>query len=302
MENFDLYRLDGHALKVFASVCETGSISRTAELFDLNQSTISHTVDKLRGAIHDPLFVKSGRGIVPSEKALALLPRVQRILAELEGLVAPETYDAAADGRPVVIAIPTPALLSDMRAVRARLQGVNPETRLEILRLAPRERVVQLLNDDEADVVIAVAGLRYPATLNHCGYGRDTLVVYYDPDCREAPSTAEAYSAAPHGVVNFGGATKSEVAKALAGRNLRRRVRLAAPTASMLGDLIRGTDVIATMPRALSQSVYKDLAHCPPPIPLPDIHYELVWHRRHEHSGRNLWLRQQLLQVAKGGP
>ena len=45
MQNFDLFRLDGHTLRVFVSVCETGSVSRTAELFELNQSTISHTLD-----------------------------------------------------------------------------------------------------------------------------------------------------------------------------------------------------------------------------------------------------------------
>ena len=78
MQNIDLFRLDGHSLRVFASVCETGSVSRTAELFSLNQSTISHTIDKMRAALGDPLFVKSGRGITPTEKALAVLPRVQK--------------------------------------------------------------------------------------------------------------------------------------------------------------------------------------------------------------------------------
>ena len=63
MKNFDTLRLDGHALRVFVAVCETGSVSKTADLFNLNQSTISHTLEKLRSAIGDPLFVKAGRGI-----------------------------------------------------------------------------------------------------------------------------------------------------------------------------------------------------------------------------------------------
>lgn len=295
MDNFDLFRIDGHTLRVFASVCETGSVSRTAHLFDLNQSTISHTIEKMRAAVGDPLFVKSGRGITPTEKCLALQPRVQRILAEIEGLVAAERYDARYDTKPFVVAIPTPSLLGQMRALHARLLEASPGAAFQVLRLAPRDRVTEMLGQEEADIVIAVSGFRYPATLNHVRYWSDDLVVYYDPACRGPVRTLAEYSAARHGAVSFGGDVKSEVERALAENGVRRRVALVSPTASMLGGLIEGTDMIATMPRALSLSAYAHLAHAPPPLPLPEIVYDMVWHRRFEHSGRNAWLREQIL-------
>jgi len=92
-------RLDGHTLSVFLSFCETGSISKTAVAHNLNQSTISHTIDKMRAAVGDPLFVKAGRGIVPSEAALSLVPRVERQVAELQGLAIPERYDPKKDNQ-----------------------------------------------------------------------------------------------------------------------------------------------------------------------------------------------------------
>jgi len=85
MEKFDIFSVDGHKLRVLAKIFETKSISRTAEAFDLNQSTISHTLDRLRAAIGDPLFVKAGRGIEPTEKAIAMMPRVLEIVGALEG-------------------------------------------------------------------------------------------------------------------------------------------------------------------------------------------------------------------------
>ncbi len=297
MQNFDLFRLDGHTLRIFASVCETGSVSRTAELFDLNQSTISHTLDKMRAAVGDPLFVKSGRGITTTEKALAMLPRVQKILADIEGLVAPEKYDVSLDGKPVVIAIPTPALLHDMKALHAGLLAAEPSIEFEIRRLAPREYVTRLLVQDEADLAISVAGIRYPAVLNHCEYGSDSLAVFYDPNCRGPVTSARDYAQARHGTVSFGGSTKSVVSRALAELGLKRRVSLVAPTASMLGDLIKGTDIVATMPSRLAESAYAGLAHLPPPITLPPIEYHLVWHRRYEQSGRNSWLRKKVLDA-----
>lgn len=298
MEKFDPFRLDGHTLRVFAKVCETGSVSRTAELFDLNQSTISHTLDKMRGAVGDALFVKTGRGISPTERALSILPRVEELLAGIEGLVATEDYDASRETKPLVIGIPTPALLDEMRALYHAVATVAPKAALHLRRLAPREYVVPMLEHGEADVVIAVKGLRYPSTLNHCHYGSDRLMVFYDPTRRGPVLTLQDYAEARHGVAGFGGNTKSVVSSALKDLGLQRQIALAAPTASMLGELILGTDIIATMPQRLAGSAYAGLATCPPPVPLPDVVYELVWHRRYDHSGRNSWLRELIMSTA----
>lgn len=297
MQNFDHLRLDGQTLRIFASVCETQSVSRTAAIFSLNQSTISHTLDKMRAAVGDPLFVRSGRGISATEKALMILPRVQQIIADIEGLVTPEEYDVARDPRPVVIAIPTPALLTEMRVLHARILEVSPDAMLDIRRLVPRDGVEQMLVHEEAEVGIAIAGYRYPPTLSHCVYGRDTPVVFYDPKVRGPVSSMEEYAAARHGVVNFGGGLKSEVEKSLNKIGLDRKIALVGPTTSMLGDLMRGTDIIATMPRRLANSIYEGLAFAPPPCELPDITYDLIWHRRFENSGRNIWLRQLILST-----
>ena len=115
-----------------------------------------------------------------------------------------------------------------------------------------------------------------------------------DPKCRPPVRTAEDFAEARHGVINFGGQTKSVVERALGELGLKRKVTLVAPTASMLGDLIRGTDIIATMPTRLA-STYHGLKHEPPPFVLPSIEYQLVWHRRNEESGRNMWLREVAL-------
>lgn len=299
MDDFDLYRLDGHTLRIFSSVCQTMSVSRTAQLFDLNQSTISHTIDKMRSAIGDPLFVKSGRGIIPTEKALILFPRVQNILTQIEGLVAPEIYDASIDSRPITIAIPTPALLKDMRALHSKLLTAAPNSRLEIRRLAPRKRIIELMIEEDTDLAIAVSGDRYPATLNHCKYGFDRLAIFYDPNYRDEIATLEDYGKANHAVVDYGGGAKSILEQALMQSGQKRIISLVAPTASMLGDLISGTDIIATMPERLSNSVFRGLAKCEPPIQLPTIDYDLVWHRKYEYSGRNSWLRKTTMELSK---
>ena len=291
MENFDIFRLDGHALRVFLSVCETGSISKTAAAFDLNQSTISHTIEKMRSAIGDPLFVKAGRGIVPTETALSLVPRVETLIAEIQSLAVPERYDPAADTRRFILGIQTPSHLEDVKLIQAKLELAAPQVRFELRRVVPKERIPQMLQDHEVDLAIVISGAARAATLNHRPYGQDEMVVFYDPKRRGPVETVQDYSEARHGVVDFGGSGKSMVETSLERLGYQRKIALVSPTASMLGGLLLGTDTIATMPRRLAGSVYTGLAHCPVPLELPPIYYDIMWHRRHEHSGRNIWLR-----------
>jgi len=143
-----------------------------------------------------------------------------------------------------------------------------------------------------------VSGLKYPATLNHESYGSEELVIFYDASVRDPILTLSDYEQARHAVVSFGGTKKSEIGKALTNLGLQRQVSLVAPDVAALAHLIEGTDVIATMPRRLSNASYSGLKMCVPPVKIPDLQYELVWHRRYEHSGRNIWLRNLLKQAS----
>jgi len=89
MKKIDYLGLDGRTLKTFLIVLEECSVSKAAERLNTSQSTVSHTLDKLRLAFKDQLFVRFGRGIEPTTRALSLRVSVETILSNLESL----TYD-----------------------------------------------------------------------------------------------------------------------------------------------------------------------------------------------------------------
>ena len=62
MSKIDHLGLDGNALTTFLTVLEEMSVSRAAERLGVTQSAVSHTLDKLRVILDDPLFVRVGRG------------------------------------------------------------------------------------------------------------------------------------------------------------------------------------------------------------------------------------------------
>ena len=84
--------LDGRSLRVFLTVLEEMSVSKAATKLGVTQSSVSHTLDRLRQIVGNPLFVKAGRGITATEHAIQLGDKVKPVLENLKALTfSPDT-------------------------------------------------------------------------------------------------------------------------------------------------------------------------------------------------------------------
>ncbi len=72
-------------LQLLVAVVEAGTITGAAQRLGVTQSAVSHLLDKLRAITGDPLFVKSGRGIVATARAEALAAQARELLASWSG-------------------------------------------------------------------------------------------------------------------------------------------------------------------------------------------------------------------------
>ena len=84
--NFDL-----NLLRVFDAMMVERNVTRAAQRLFLSQPATSHALERLRKGIGDPLFVRSGREMMPTAKAIALETTVRNMLEQL-GLVLEETH------------------------------------------------------------------------------------------------------------------------------------------------------------------------------------------------------------------
>jgi len=64
-----------------------------------------------------------------------------------------------------------------------------------------------------------------------------------------------------------------------------------APNAWLLAEMVRGTNLIATLPSQLAQSAFCGLQSCALPLIQSELKFDLVWHRRYDNSARLKWLR-----------
>jgi len=88
--------LDLHMLLAFDALLRERHVTRAAERLEVGQSSMSASLAKLRDLFHDELLMRAGTGLVPTERAMALLPRVQEALAAMERVLEPATpFDPA---------------------------------------------------------------------------------------------------------------------------------------------------------------------------------------------------------------
>jgi DNA-binding transcriptional LysR family regulator len=90
-----LARIDFNLLLTLKVLLEEGSVSKTADKLFLTQPAISKSLSRLRDMFADPLFTRSGRGLVPTPFALSLLEPLNLILGEMENLFVAESFDPA---------------------------------------------------------------------------------------------------------------------------------------------------------------------------------------------------------------
>lgn len=151
MKNFDVFNIDGRLLKIFLSLCETSSVSKTANWDGVTQSTISHSLDKLRSCIDDPLFVKAGRGITPTPVALEIEPRVRSILSQIEGLKSQNMFDPLVVSKPFTIVSNVTEMLGELMTIHDAIVKVAPLAKFRYLEHGPGQRAAELLGsaDDQ---------------------------------------------------------------------------------------------------------------------------------------------------------
>lgn len=97
--------LDTRQLRILRTLLEEGSVTQAARKLDQSQPNVSLTLRRLREIIGDPILVRSGAKLVPTERGLALLSHVRLVLDGIDKIVgAPAVFDPAVSTAPFRIA------------------------------------------------------------------------------------------------------------------------------------------------------------------------------------------------------
>jgi DNA-binding transcriptional LysR family regulator len=286
--------LDGHLLQLLLAVHEEGSITRAAQRLGVTQSAVSHLLDKLRGIVGDPLFVKSGRGIVPTAQAERLAQRARGLLDELRDFSLAAGFEPARLSEVVTIAANDLQRDLLLPALLRRLRQVAPGVTLRVIPSGAPEPA--MLRDRTCQLVITPRPPEGSDILQKRLF-EDRYRVFYDPRERSAPDDAAEYLAAEHVTVLYEPRRSLDIDLWLAAQGVQRRIVATVPGMAGLGAMLRGGPWLATAPSLLARGALQGLAWADVPLPTPTMPMYLVWHQRHQADPAQRWLREQLEAV-----
>jgi DNA-binding transcriptional LysR family regulator len=149
--------IDIGTLRMLVLVYDLRSFSAAAKRLDVNQSTISYAIERLRGALRDPLFVRQGNGVVATERCAALVKWARDMIGEIEGLAAPEAFDPATAQGSVTISCNYHERQTLIPQFSAKLRAGAPQVRLVLLDAAGHGNVH--LKQNQCDIVLGPVGM-----------------------------------------------------------------------------------------------------------------------------------------------
>ena len=305
--------LDLNLLRVFDEVMAERSLTRAAHKLSLTQPAVSNAMRRLREAVGDELLVRSGQGVEPTARAMALWPPVREALAQLQESLAPGRFDPATATSTFVLAMADATAATLVPALVEILEREAPGVAIRVLPLTTRDPR-QLLDDEAADMAVGY----FPAVLadltaraqsgdavafesRRLYDGEYVCVMRQGHPLAHAPLTLDAYCEARHMLVSFSGRAFGFIDEALASLGRERKVVITVNQFFTAGRVVCGSDLLTVLPRHFVPvtGIADALVQRALPLNVPPVHVDALWRRRGPQQTAMTWLLQALARSSQ---
>jgi DNA-binding transcriptional LysR family regulator len=299
----DLFDL--RLLTVFDALMAESNVTHAAARLHLTQSAVSQSLAKLRAALGDPLFVRTGHVMEPTAKARAMAGPIRQALETINATLDTSlAFDSTRSRRSFRIATTDYGLIVLLPKLARSVSEHSRDIEL-IFSSVQLNRGAELIREGSIDLLIAYFVVtKMPGNFRTRQLFRDSFVVLArkgHPRFRSG-MTLQAFAEAEHIVVAPRDTwLPGPLDLALAKIRLRRNIRILVPSYMLVPHVVAGSDLIATLPeRAVAHVKGKlPIDVFPMPMELPALRVEMAWDERHHHDPAHKWLRGLLGEICK---
>jgi DNA-binding transcriptional LysR family regulator len=285
---------DFNLLKTFDALWRLRNVSHAAKFLKISQPAMSQQLIKLRDELGDDLFVRVGRGMAPTPKALQWAPALQRALNRLE-LELVSLSESTHDRAERISIMATDLIESTLFPKLISLVQTERPSLTLVMRSTLGEFPKSSLELGQLDFVLA----GFYGTLTDGFYQQLLQVHPYQVIARKDHPrikdklSLEQFCSEQHVLTSPQGDLWGVVDKELADKNLKRRVIAGVACFQSLGTMVESSDALATLPERMALHLVKryNLKIFAPPLKLPPIRLQLIWHARTHHSQTHEYLR-----------
>lgn len=289
--------VDLNLLLVLERVLARESVTDAATDLGLSPSATSRALQRLRDALGDPLLVRAGNRLVPTPRARDLLdPAASAVEAARRVFRPAEPFVPSTATGDFVLGLTPELQQALLPPIFARIHAVAPGVDLRV-----RELTMHSAEEGRRDVVhLAIApDLRVldlpklPDTndLVHQPLYERRFVVLGGRTEWPQPPDLDAYLDAEHVLMSNDGAGWGFVDDLLAAQGLTRRVACTVTSFAAVAEMVVRTRLLSVVPAEIGPILGDAVLAHPPPLPVPTMAMQLVWHPRHTTQPRHRALR-----------
>lgn len=299
--------LDLNLLKVLDALLIEGSTIRAAERLNLSQPAVSAALGRLRLSLGDPLFVRQGTGLVPTDYASALALPLRGLLRDMQVLLdAGRQFDPAKAEQSFKISGSDFFAELLMPALGDLVGATAPGLAVQLVDLVP-DNYIDTLERDAVDLAL-IPSMDYPDWVDHQPVFRAPFVTVAragNPQLAAAgiadgdPIPMDLFCDMGHVLFSPEGKMKAMGDAALAKLGRQRRVAMTLPMFLGVCRVVSASDFIALLPMQLARQMAPrlDLTIHAAPMPVPVALIEMIWHRRLTASPAHRWLREAIAEI-----
>jgi DNA-binding transcriptional LysR family regulator len=288
----DARLLDPRLLRLFDALFATGSVTKAAERLGQSQPTVSMWLSRLRQELDDPLFVRTPEGMLPTPRAEALIGTARQALDSLRRLSQMRTdFEPATAQRRFCICMTDASHVALLPSLLGHVRRLAPGVRIEAMQIGPDTPL--MLQSGEGDLALGYIARLDAGHFQQALFPQDWVCIAN----REHPRvrkrlTIAAYAREQH-VVILGGTAHELLDEALETQDVARNVALELPGFLGLPAIVGTTDLIATLPRHIGETLahFYGLQVFPCPLDVPGFTVKQYWHARVHHDPASQWLR-----------
>jgi DNA-binding transcriptional LysR family regulator len=315
MKQANFRTLDLNLLRVFDQVMAERNLTRAARNLSMTQPAVSNALNRLRDALGDRLVSRSGYGVEPTPKALALWPAISDALRQLETSIAPRDFVAAEAGNAFTLAMADATAAEVVPGLVEILERDAPGISIRMVPLTTRDPR-RLLDEGAVDLAVGF----FPAVLadltaqeqsgamalfehERLYDGHYVCVMRKGHKLSRGALTLERFCGARHMLVSFSGRPYGFIDEALASLGHQRRVVLTVNQFFTAGLVVENSDLLTVLPRHFIGSTGREehLVQRELPFEVPPVHVDTLWHRHQTQRPEHAWLRQAVAAAARKG-
>ena len=305
--------LDLNLLRVFDEVMAERSLTRAARNLSLTQPAVSNALRRLRETLGDELVQRSGQGMAPTARAIAIWPAVRDALEQLQATIAPGAFVPGQATTTFVLAMADATAAELMPGLIDILEQEAPGVSMRVVPLTTRDPR-GLLNDEVADLAVghfpsvpadltvrAQTGEAVAFSHERLYDGEYVCVMRAGHPLATGLLSINQYCAARHMLVSFSGRPYGLIDETLASLGRERRVVLTVNQFFTAGRVVANSNLLTVLPRHFVRvtGIAKQLVLRPLPFDVSPVHVDAMWHRRSQQLSSHQWLRQIIGRAAE---